>query len=114
MDAKKVTSALGYLDLKQICYCLAQSLMKHIEFSQGFFFLGDLQNHVKAKRQAASQQSPGVEQPSFDDMKDLPMNENLEFTYNLGSEFKIDPQEAKARRAKASQEEANAKFEEIK
>jgi len=28
--------------------------MKHIEFSQGFFFLGDLQAHVKAKRQAAA------------------------------------------------------------
>ena len=23
LDSKKVTSALGYLDLKQICYCLA-------------------------------------------------------------------------------------------
>jgi len=33
LDSKKVTSALGYLDLKQICYCLAQALMKHIEFS---------------------------------------------------------------------------------
>ena len=42
------------------------------------------------------------------------MNEQLEFTYNLGTQFKIAPQEAKARRAKASQEEANAKFEEIK
>ena len=42
LDSKKVTSALGYLDLKQICYCLAQALMKHIEFSEGFFFLGDL------------------------------------------------------------------------
>ena len=42
LDSKKVTSALGYLDLKQICYCLAQALMKHIEFSQSFFFLGDL------------------------------------------------------------------------
>ena len=33
MDSKKVTSALGYLDLKQICYCLAQALDKHIKFS---------------------------------------------------------------------------------
>ena len=47
LDSKKVTSALGYLDLKQICYCLAQALNKHIEFSQGFFFLGDLQDFVK-------------------------------------------------------------------
>jgi len=35
LDSKKVTSALGYLDLKQICYCLAQALNKHIEFSRG-------------------------------------------------------------------------------
>jgi len=53
LDSKKVTSALGYLDLKQICYCLAQALMKHIEFSQGFFFLGDLQSHIKEKRRVA-------------------------------------------------------------
>ena len=33
LDSKRVTSALGYLDLKQICYCLAHALMKHIEFS---------------------------------------------------------------------------------
>jgi hypothetical protein len=42
MDSKKVTSALGYLDLKQICYCLAQALNKHIQFSRGELFLDDL------------------------------------------------------------------------
>jgi hypothetical protein len=42
LDSKKVTSALGYLDLKQICYCLAQALSRHIEFSRGQFFLDDL------------------------------------------------------------------------
>lgn len=50
LDSKKVTSALGYLDLKQICYCLAQALNKHIVFSQGFFFLGELQIFVKQTR----------------------------------------------------------------
>jgi hypothetical protein len=30
LDSKKITSALGYLDLKQICFCLAQGLHKHI------------------------------------------------------------------------------------
>ena len=48
LNSKQVTSALGYLDLKQICYCLANALMKHIEFSQGFYFLDDLQEHMKA------------------------------------------------------------------
>ena len=33
LDSKKVTSALGYLDMKQICFCLAHALMKHIDFS---------------------------------------------------------------------------------
>lgn len=42
LDSKKVTSALGYLDLKQICYCLAHALNKHIQFSRGHYFLGDL------------------------------------------------------------------------
>lgn len=48
LDSKKITSALGYLDLKQICYCLAHALNKHIEFSQGFFFLGDLREYHKS------------------------------------------------------------------
>lgn len=42
LDAKKVTSALGYLDLKQICFCLANALMRHIEFSRGNYFIQDL------------------------------------------------------------------------
>ena len=47
MDSKKVTEALGFLDMKQICYCLAQALMKHVEFGKGFFFLADLQKYLK-------------------------------------------------------------------
>lgn len=70
MDSKKVTSALGYLDLKQICYCLAKALNKHIQFSQGFFFLGDLK--------ALALQ------------KDNQVGDNLEFSYNLGTGLKID------------------------
>jgi len=62
LDSKKVTSALGYLDLKQICYCLAHTLMKHIEFSRGHYFLEDLQR------------SQDQSQPS---------GKQLEFTYNL-------------------------------
>jgi hypothetical protein len=42
LDSKKVTSALGYLDLKQICFCLARALNRHIEFSRGYLFLDDL------------------------------------------------------------------------
>ena len=33
LDSKMITSALGYLDLKQICLCLAHALDKHIQFS---------------------------------------------------------------------------------
>ena len=72
LDAKQVTSALGYLDLKQICYCLARALMRHIEFSRGHFFLDDLKNEAK-KHQV----------------------DDLEFSYNLGAQLKIDVDEAK-------------------
>lgn len=47
MDSKKVTEALGFLDMKQICYCLAHALMKHIDFGKGFYFLMDLQQYAK-------------------------------------------------------------------
>lgn len=43
-NSKKVAGTLGYLNTKQICYCLAHALMKHIEFSNGFFFLKDKQD----------------------------------------------------------------------
>jgi hypothetical protein len=32
LNSKKVTETLGFLDMKQICYCLAGALIKHIEF----------------------------------------------------------------------------------
>ena len=68
LDSKKVTSALGYLDVKQICYCLAQALAKHIQFSQGFFFLNELQAHTKKATTC------------LDEIRDG----ELEFTYELG------------------------------
>jgi hypothetical protein len=61
LDSKKITSALGYLDLKQICYCLAHALNKHIEFSQGFFFLGDLRDyHKMSQNSQISGASPNI------------------------------------------------------
>ena len=102
LDSKKVTSALGYLDLKQICYCLAQALNKHIQFSQGQFFLGDLQDMVKQKK---------IEEPSevHANMK----GEELEFTYNLGDKFRIDIEGAKKRKEEREQE-SKKNFEELK
>ena len=91
-----MTSALGYLDLKQICYCLAQALNKHIQFSQGMFFLGDLQEHVKQYK-----------------MEENIKNEELEFTYNLGDKFKIDIEGAKKRKEEREQE-SKKNFEELK
>ncbi len=77
LDSKKVTSALGYLDLKQICYCLAHTLMKHIEFSRGYYFLDDLQREQR---------------------ESIPAGEQLEFTYNLGKDMKIDLEEARRKK----------------
>jgi len=57
MDSKKITEALGFLDLKQICYCLAHALMRHIEFGQGFYFLTDLQEFIKQNNPVISNNS---------------------------------------------------------
>lgn len=88
LDSKKVTSALGYLDLKQICYCLARALARHIEFSRGHFFLDDLkvmrkQNETKV--------------------------ENLDFSYNLGKDLKIDIEEAKKKQKEKKKKEDESK-----
>lgn len=64
MNSKKVTEALGFVDMKQICYCLAHAIMKHIEFGKGFYFLIDLQTSLRV-----------VEEQ---------VNEDVEFSYNLG------------------------------
>jgi hypothetical protein len=87
LDSKKVTSALGYLDLKQICYCLAQALNKHIQFSKGQHFLCDLQQE-----------------------------QNLDFSYNLGNGMKIDIEAAKQKKAakEQQQEETKKQFELLK
>jgi len=69
LDSKQVTSALGYLDLKQICYCLAHALMKHIEFAKGAAFTEDLGKDA------------------------------LDFSYALGDDLKIDIEAAKQKKA---------------
>ena len=38
MDSKKVAETLGYVDMKQICVCLANALLKHVEYGKGFLF----------------------------------------------------------------------------
>ena len=70
-----MTSALGYLDLKQICYCLAQALNKHMEFSKGHFFLDELKKE--------GEQSNTL------------VGDKVEFSYNLGPDLKIDVAAAK-------------------
>lgn len=76
LDSKKITSALGYLDLKQICYCLAQALAKHIDFSKGQYFVDDLKQIARAN--------------PHDVPADL-----ADFSYNLGKGMKIDLDAAK-------------------
>lgn len=88
LDSKKVTSALGYLDLKQICFCLAQGIMKHITFSKGQFFLDDLK---RQENQA----------------------DDLEFSYNLGKDMRIDVEAAKLKR-KEKQMANQSNFDQIK
>jgi hypothetical protein len=66
LDSKKITSALGYLDLKQICYCLAQALMKHINYANSHYFVDDIKKDA-----------------------------DVEFSYDLGKGMKIDLEAAK-------------------
>ena len=96
LDSKKVTSALGYLDLKQICYCLAQALNKHIEFSKANFFLSDLKTEAQQKNENVGDQ--------------------VEFSYNLGSGMKIDVAAAKEKQAEKEKkkQERQKEFEELK
>lgn len=85
LDSKKITSALGYLDLKQICYCLAQALNKHIEFSRGYFFLDDLKKQAKMVNEVVGDQ--------------------VEFSYNFNEGLKIDVEAAKQKQAEREQKE---------
>ena len=96
LDSKKVTSALGYLDLKQICYCLAQAINKHIEFSKANFFLDDLKKEAQTLNQKVGDQ--------------------VEFSYNLGAQMKIDVVAAKQNAADKEKKklERNQEFEELK
>ena len=76
---------MGYLDLKQICFCLAQALNKHIQFSKGHLFLNDLKNKKAAP-------------------------EEVEFSYNLGKNMQIDVQRIKEQKKQQNQKQ----FEELK
>ena len=79
--------------------------MKHIEFSQGFFFLGELQEYVRQQK---------MEQLSNAD-ENL-QNKELEFTYNLGDKFKIDIEGARKRKEEREERELENKknFEVLK
>lgn len=83
LDAKKMTEALGFLDMKQICYCLAHAIMKHIEFGKGFYFLADLQQYLK---QFSKQDQQKLLENSTDSRNPYRRNaeDELEFTYALG------------------------------
>jgi hypothetical protein len=93
LDAKKVTSALGYLDLKQICFCLANALMRHVEFSRGNSFIQDL----RADAETANADNRGAQI-------------DVEFSYKLGG-LKIDVDEAKRNAEKRAQKEQETKLE---
>ena len=101
LNSKQVTSALGYLDLKQICYCLANALMKHIEFSRGFFFLEELQEHLKSQNDYI--------RGADTDRESLP----LEFTYNIKDNLKIDLEKARQKK-QAMEEQSRKELEELK
>ena len=85
------------MDVKQICYCLANALLKHIEFAQGFYFLDDLQHYLKATK------GPDVS----------PSGKELEFTYDLGDNMKIDIEGIRQKKQEKEQQ-SKKEFEELK
>jgi len=70
--------AIGYLDLRQILKAFAKAIMKHIDFSKGLYFTEDL------KRLNELMEAEGFE-----------ASDNLDFSYNLDSNMKIDIDEFK-------------------
>lgn len=82
IDSKRVTEALGFIDMKQMCYCLAQALMKHIDFGKGFYFLQDLQNYIDQVPQ--SDKKKLLEDSTESRNPYRINNDKLEFTYDLG------------------------------
>ena len=72
MDSKKVAETLGYVDMKQICVCLANALLKHVEYGKGFLFQTDLLKYLEH-----------VKDEKIDD-EPVNANSELNFTYDLG------------------------------
>lgn len=71
--------------------------MKHIEFAQGHFFLDDLQAVLKQRKDSGAQIS----------------GKELEFTYDLGDNMKIDIDKAKEKK-KEKELTAQKEFESLK
>lgn len=57
--------------------------MKHIEFARGFYFLDELQSHLKS----------GLPNKDYE-----PAGKELEFTYDLGDNMKIDIEKIKKKK----------------
>ncbi|CAI2363742.1 unnamed protein product [Moneuplotes crassus] len=66
LDSKKVDEAITYVDVENICMCLAHAILKHIEFSQGEVLIDDL----------------------VSEEEDIP-----QFSYEFGEDLRIDLEE---------------------
>ena len=42
LDSKKITDAIAYIDLRQLCKAFSKAIMRHIEFSKGLYFVEDI------------------------------------------------------------------------
>ena len=76
--------------------------MKHIEFSRGHYFLDDLQKEMALKSNDYNSSN-----------NKLPKGKELEFTYNLGDNLKIDIEKAKQKKQE-KEEQSKKAFEELK
>lgn len=75
-----MADAIGYVDLKLMCRCMARAVNKHIDFSKGFLFQ--------------------------DELKELEMTGVEDFSYALQSNLKIDLDKYDEDRLKVKQEQS--------
>lgn len=72
LDSKKMSDAIGYLDLRQLCKSFGKAIMRHIDFSKGLYFVDDLKKLNDL-----------MEAEGFD------VSGKLDFSYNLDANMQI-------------------------
>jgi hypothetical protein len=87
LDSKKMSDAIGYIDLWQLCKSFSKAIMRHISFSKGLYFTEDL------KKLNELMEAEGFE-----------VSGKLDFSYNLDANMKIHLEKMNAQTRKKKEE----------